>query len=54
MFLLTYHKLFDTFTTSEMSDIRTFLLQGATYTFHMIDLKTINAVLGEFEGMNVV
>ncbi|MCX6786406.1 MAG: transcription termination factor NusA [Candidatus Kaiserbacteria bacterium] len=36
-----------------MSDIRTFLLSSATYTFHMIDLKTINAVLGEFEDRGI-
>lgn len=49
-----------------MSAMRTFLLKivrlevvvgdilkGATYTFHMIDLKTINAVLGEFEDRGI-
>lgn len=30
-----------------------FRLEGATYTTHMIDLKTINAVLGEFEDRGI-
>lgn len=40
-------------TLSERSGARTFLLKSATYTFHMIDLKTINAVLGEFEDRGI-
>src|SRR3989344_7869810 len=30
-----------------------FLYKSATYTTHMIDLKTINAVLGEFEDRGI-
>lgn len=33
--------------------LRGFLYKSATYIFHMIDLKTINAVLGEFEDRGI-
>ncbi len=33
--------------------LRGFLYKSATYTTHMIDLKTINAVLGEFEDRGI-
>ncbi|PIS43157.1 transcription termination/antitermination protein NusA [Candidatus Kaiserbacteria bacterium CG08_land_8_20_14_0_20_50_21] len=33
--------------------MRAFFIKSATYTFHMIDLKTINAVLGEFEDRGI-
>jgi N utilization substance protein A len=37
-----------------MSALRAFFLKSATYTTHtMIDLKTINAVLGEFEDRGI-
>ena len=36
-----------------MLEARAFFLQGATYTFHMIDLKTMGAVLGEFEDRGI-
>lgn len=36
-----------------MSALRAFFLKGATYIFHMIDLKTMGAVLGEFEDRGI-
>src|SRR3990167_3491590 len=33
--------------------LRAFLYKRATYIFHMIDLKTIQAVLGEFEDRGI-
>jgi N utilization substance protein A len=52
-FYLTQEIIFDTIPTSEISDARVFLLKGATYTFHMIDLKTMGSVLGEFEDRGI-
>ncbi|MEK7144542.1 MAG: transcription termination factor NusA [Patescibacteria group bacterium] len=36
-----------------MPAMQAFFLKSATYTIHMIDLKTINAVLGEFEDRGI-